>query len=289
MHPEFGALIIERKNVIQYVVTSVLVGLVGLAFLAGAVAMCFARKNHVWAMLVAILAVLAVLHLGFAAHMLRQSRRRFCFYELGAILQAGKKSVSIPYAEATAFTYAVGHMNIHGLYVGSMVTLHLRAEGRRAIRFGGKIKATSKGFFNRTYKISDDVEALKEIIASQIADVMFERLLAGTPIQWTGGFLSASSTSIRLTPDGLIPSRGKYRRRVIPYNEVEARFTNEMVLSLHRNGEKRAFTHLLTGEKNFWPGYEVFQRMRSLSTADAEVGEPGEIEEPGLGTTSGVE
>lgn len=283
-HPEFGVLIAQRQNTASCVILAVMFGLFGLMLLGvAALVQYFGRPGGNTHWVVPFLALFGGFHLVISAWAIALVRRRYLFYELGMVRKTGRKTIAIRYTDAAQFTYGVMRMNVHGFYGGSIVTLRLKVDRRRSIKYGGRFKAVATGFIKRTYQDKDEIVTVRDIISSQMADVMFERLLAGIPIEWPG---IVRSLGVKLTADGVVPNLGKHRGKVFPYSEVEAHSKGDNALALYRVGEKRPFVNLATGAKNFWPCHEVFQRMLSLSIGDAE---PDKHEESEIEEASAIE
>jgi len=190
--------------------------------------------------------------------LLRRGRAHVRFYELGAVQIAGKRSVELPYADVTRFTYALVRQYYQGMYVGTTLKFRIRdMDARRSINISGRFKAKDKGsIFNRKYQATDAMERVKDVIAEQMCDTFSEQMLRGTPINWCG--------VAELTPDGVRLKRGRLKNQLIPYEQFASQTVRNGVYRLVREGDKRACIKVAVNTENFQPAHALFQRLSPL-------------------------
>lgn len=194
----------------------------------------------------------------FTITSIKLARTTVTFRELGAVQTRGRSRTVIPYTEATEFVMNLDHQSTHGIYLGTIVRMWLRAPDKRSISFTGRYKVRTRGiFFQRSFEVLDELDRVRATIAEQMADSLVERMLAGHSIDWCGETM--------ITPEGLLPSRGRHRGELITYAEIEHQEMDEKALRMFAAGVRRPSVIIETAGTNFWPCYAAFLRLAERS------------------------
>lgn len=246
---EFGRVICERSARFTNWALFVLAALPAIFFLSLGV---FTQDRWTWLIAGAFFSYGAY----YAA---RQALTSIRFHELAAVRRILGKTTIILYTEATSLTYRLVRTNIHGIPVGTTVTIKLAAD-KRKISFAGTHK-TRKGsqFFGIKARV-DELDELRDHISTIIADHLGDTLLRNEPVTWGPATLHH---------DGLVPRRGKYKRQLIPYAQIDRQSAASGWYSLFRKGDKRRFLAMPMATANFWPCLALFSRMVAVSQPSA--------------------
>jgi hypothetical protein len=271
-HPEFGRLICSRGYGILYWGVGPALVLLGLPFLVfgllGPFSLYHGRQKSVGMDIIfplvfaALGGVVACAGIGC----LRSALTRLHFFEHGVVRRRPGRRLSVPYQDATSLTYQLTRQFINGVYAGTSLKLGLRATDGRKISYSGSHKERAAGLFTivtKQFKGTDEMDAVRSVIAGFVADRMQERLLDGATFDWCGGG--------SISPDGITPRRGKFKNQLVPWTEIDRQSAQKGFFYLFRRGEDKSFAGAAVNAKDFWPYLELIARMVRAQSPGAAI------------------
>lgn len=250
-----GAYVCERASRVLYWILGLVFGGIGCLLLVGTVATALGKKPQF--SVSAGFFGFSVLLFGLAYLCVRQARTTYRFYEQGAARFVGKRPLTvIAWVEASDLTYKVIKQYYHGVPLGANVTIELKTDDKRKIAYTGnhKTKVKSKKLFGPKEVVAiDELDYVRDMVAEVIADRLADKLLAGETVQWAG--------AATMSEQGLTPNRGKYKKTLVPYTEIDRESAKEGSFFLYRRGDERSFVTVPMAVTNFWPGMVLLHRM----------------------------
>jgi hypothetical protein len=189
------------------------------------------------------------------------------FYEEGASWQAFGRTKTVRYTEADRIRYDVVRERDKRGELPPVLEMLIRTS-RGTIRYRGEYltRIRSTGFMGPKVALSiDELDDVRERVASVIADRLQEALGQGKAINWCG--------EAELTTGGLVLMRGARQGDVIRYRSIERIGEKDGLLSLLRDGQSRAILTMPTGGMNFWPCLVLLERLVIEQRRAAEAAE----------------
>lgn len=270
IHPRFGNLICRRRGAFVAWILVILLLPLGLISLVLAVVGLLGgliggpgtslAGTLVW---VLVFGVLGGTIGGAGLWCLQTAAARIWFYEHGALRRRWGRETAIPYDRAVPLEYEELRRVTHGMYAGTSVELVIRGEDGRSIRFAGmhKERCTSGIIvLNRTFEGTDEIESVRNAIAAFIADRMQRQVLDGHQVDWCG--------RASLGTAGITPLRGRLKRQILPWSEIQMR-ADDGDFGLYLRGEKKSFLVVPPTKVNFWPGPELALRFMHAAAPPA--------------------
>ncbi len=143
------------------------------------------------------------------------------------------------YDEVDTFTYSAVRQYVNGAYTGTTLALKLTAPGT-TIDYNKSVK-----------NVDEDLDNLRDHIASVIASRMGEQLSREEPVVWTKN-LTLRPDGIEFAPQGFL---GRKERQFLPYKEVSGFNLHEGVFHLWAGDEKKSVMQEQVSAPNFFPGF----------------------------------
>lgn len=281
IHPQFGNLICRRRGRVMSWILAILLLPLGLGASAVAVVAVVVELTSspptrtVGGFVMAFFfGGIGGILLSAGLMCLQPAAARIWFYEHGALRRRWGRETAIPYDRAVSLEYEELRRVAHGMYAGTSVELVIRSDDGRSIRFAGmhKERCTSGIIvLNRTFEGTDEIESVRDTIAAFIADRMQRQVLDGHQVDWCG--------RASLGTAGITPLRGRLKRQVLPWAEIEMRTTDDDEFGLHLRGERKSFLVVPPTKVNFWPGLELALRFMHTAAPPA-LEQPAGITEP---------
>ena len=257
-HPIFGPCIaVRRKGVADwglYLILIFLVTLLAIGLLLGGIIVLLFDGNLGGLIAAPIGLGLLVLDWLCVLHLLRVAE----FYHEGAVLRILRRRREFPYPSVTSLTYSLTRQYAHGIYAGTALKLYFTTADGRRFRFTGVHKerpvgASIVGLFGKTFRGEDELDVVRDIIASHVAETLLARLSADGSILWCGRAL--------ITTNGLTPVSGPREGTLVPWSAIGAAITKGGNYALFEHGQNEPFLTLQCKAKNFYPCLELFKSL----------------------------
>lgn len=262
VHPQFGQLLSVRRQSVAHLILAILLGSVGALVTLGAIGMMVRRALPVES-LVAVLA--AGLFLYAAWHYWSSWRTRAEFYEQGFVRRKGGrpgeggKTLEIPYHELSQFSFHLQVHKVEGIYAGTTFTMKLRSPAAKAT-VSGAYKVKRRGWLKASYESQDELEGIRTLIASIMADLRELELLEGGTFDWSG--------QAELSAEGIRPARGPAKGQLVAYSALAGEAFGTFGYSLMAAGHAKPIVLIPVNAPNFYLGQALLGRMMSLSLPD---------------------
>lgn len=250
---------------------TILVGLFVLIFLGmvvGGVAACVNGEYGLGLALITIgLAGAAACVLGLA-----QLTRVIHFYEFAVESRTvGQKPRIIEYADLTEMTYNLTRQFVNGIYAGTAVRLVLRTRDKRSLRYSGSYKEKRRWWQFTMLSSGGDFagdarfDSIRVLLASHLSASLLDAIAAGNSLPL--------GKALTVSVDGITPHRGKYKNKLVGFGEIPSVFFKEGALHFARQGDKKSFVAVPTGERNFWPMMIVLQTLHQVQIEQQQEGD----------------
>lgn len=185
---------------------------------------------------------------------IRELRTSVDFHQHACVRRRGRRALVIPYARARSFRFKVTRQYTLFIHVGSTFTIDLQGPGRERIRFGGRLRESSRGFFSFTRDCSDDLLMVRAVIASRMGAVIVDSLLSGSVVRW--------GDSAILTDEGLTPTRGPFKGSLLPYSAITREGQNDDQFALFLDDDDRPVAVFSMNAANFAPCCAAFHMLQ---------------------------
>lgn len=211
-------------------------------------------------------------------YLFRSTRTRTNFYELGVrVVRGGKTLRRMAYADCERFWYTIVRQYVNGLYVGTALTITMKAKGKPTIKWSGNHKEKPKGFsitiFGKgEFKGEDELDVVKLVIADAMADRWIQEMSDGMSKNWCKQLALGIESANILT--------GKRKGQQVTYDQLDRLSFGKGTFHLFHKEDKKSSVNIAMGAENFWPGFRVLQRMWMIAAPDREMQtEEGEAEQ----------
>jgi hypothetical protein len=261
VHPTFGCVLSDRRQSSGLWYAAAVTGLIGCWLLLPLTGFTFdidawafrtapAPSTERWIAGVLLIAV------GVATAL--RAGGRFMFYERGALMQKGRRTVEIAYHELQTFKHEVRRNHTDGAYIGTTIDLYLLATDGRSIRLFATHREQLKRFslMRSEFRGRDELDTVLGIIANTMADTVQAQVLTGHHIRW------GKCATVSL--EGLVPDKGPDKGKLVPWREIVAHDSANGILRMLRHGDSKPFLEIEMKADNFWPHFEVVRRMIHL-------------------------
>ena len=185
---------------------------------------------------------------------IRELRTRVYFHQHGCALHRGRRRREIRYVQAESFRFRVARQHALFVHVSSTVALDLRGPGRIRIRYNGKLRERARGFLSLTRDCTDELLTVRAIIAARMGDTMARSVLSGSVVPW--------GDTAKLTAEGLIPTRGKFKGTPLPYSAVTREGLNDDQFALFLDDDDRPVAVFSINAANFAPCCAAFHTLQ---------------------------
>lgn len=253
---EFGPLLSTRERArgerVFLVSTLVVCGLVALAGLGWAVSAPASKRSQA--------IVGGITAAGVAAGCFGSIRRLFRsvrFHEAGVVDTCFGKRAEYRYADAVGMNYSMTRRYVNGIYTGTELMLRLAMGDGRVLHMTTKHKERPKGLSvtllakQKTFEGEDEMDVVKDVIASYIAERLGAELAKGGPVGWC--------MNLRLNTQGVMPLNGKAKGAMVPWREITGATFERGGFFLFARGEDKAFVITPCAGYNFYPCLQLFQ------------------------------
>jgi hypothetical protein len=195
---------------------------------------------------------------------IRRMFRSVAFYQGGVVDRLFSRVQHFRYADAVGMNYSLVRQYVNGIYAGTELTLRLIMNDGRVFNLCTRHKERPKGLSvtlipkKKTFEGEDEMDVIKDVIASYIADRLAAELAKGTPVAWC--------MNLEMTADGLRPLSGKHKGIVVPWRKIAGVSTERGYLHLLAHGADAPFISTPCAGYNFYPCMQLFATMMETMT-----------------------
>lgn len=200
----------------------------------------------------------------------REALTKTRFHEMGVRnVRLGKAVRSMAYADCERFWYTIVRQYVNGLYVGTALTITMKAKGKPTIKWSGNHKEKPKGFsitvFGKgEFKGEDELDVVKLVIADAMADRWIQEMSDGMSKNWCKQLALGIESANILS--------GKRKGQQVTYDQLDRLSFDKGTFHLFHKDDKKSSVNVAMGAENFWPGFRVLQRMWMIAAPDREMG-----------------
>lgn len=279
-HPTFGPCItVRRKGIPDFLIYGLLILLLtlmslplvigGIAAVIGAIVTGHSRDIPI------ALAMLGfgILMLGGLYLAVRTLLRVAEFYHEGAVIRVppfSKSRREFPYAGCTDLTYALVRQYVNGIYSGTSLALSFKTADGRKMSYSGNHKEKPKGLaifvLGREFTGEDELDIVREIIATHAAETLAARLASEGTVPWT--------KAARLSAQGVTPTSGRGKNVLVPFSDITSANMDKGAFALFARDERKAFVVLAVNTQGFFPGFMLFQSLQEPNATPAAAPPP---------------
>ncbi len=194
--------------------------------------------------------------LAVSLYLFRSLLRVAVFYLHGVVDHIAFRTREFPYADAVRLTFALSRRTMRGSYTGTTLRFKFKLADGRRFSFRGIRKEGSHNFLIPEARGAEELEIVRDAIASYIATKMLDQIRIQGSVPWCN--------SIRISAEGLTPTRGRRRGSLITWQSiVRADCVDQKFRLFEKDSDKPVLT-LSCNARNFYPGLEILASYKRI-------------------------
>jgi hypothetical protein len=196
---------------------------------------------------------------------IRRMFRSVSFYQGGLVDRLFSRVRTFRYADAVGMNYSLVRQYVNGIYAGTELTLRLTMNDGQVFNLCTRHKEQPKGLSitlipkNKTFEGEDEMDVIKDLIASYVAERLGHELAKGGPVGWC--------RDLRLNTQGVMPLSGKAKGTLVIWREITGVKFERGAFFLTARGENQPFVCTPCAGYNFYPCLQLFETFMQSSGA----------------------